>query len=52
MAEGHALGDAIDIGLVHHGGFAEATEALGKAAVVDKTDVYRITQSMPFSHRG
>jgi large subunit ribosomal protein L35 len=25
---------------------------LGKATVVDKTDVYRITQSMPFSHRG
>ena len=25
---------------------------LGKAAVVDSTDVYRITQSMPFSHRG
>ena len=26
--------------------------ALGKAAVVDSTDAYRITQSMPFSHRG
>jgi hypothetical protein len=25
---------------------------LGKAAVLDKTDMYRITQSMPFSHRG
>ncbi|HEY4416997.1 MAG TPA: 50S ribosomal protein L35 [Verrucomicrobiae bacterium] len=23
---------------------------LGKIAVVDKTDVYRITQSLPFSH--
>jgi hypothetical protein len=23
---------------------------LGKRAVVDKTDVYRITQSLPFSH--
>jgi len=29
-----------------------ANRRLGKAAVVDKTDVYRITQSMPFSHRG
>ena len=26
--------------------------ALGKAAVVDSTDAYRITQSKPFSHRG
>jgi large subunit ribosomal protein L35 len=25
---------------------------LGKAAVVDPTDAYRITQSLPFSHRG
>ncbi len=26
--------------------------ALGKAAVVHKTDEYRITQILPFSHRG
>ena len=25
---------------------------LGKVAVVDSTDTYRITQCMPFSHRG
>ena len=31
---------------------AKRLRRLGKAAVVDKTDVYRITQSMPFSHRG
>jgi hypothetical protein len=29
VAEGHALGDAIDIRLVGHSGFAEAAEALG-----------------------
>jgi hypothetical protein len=29
MAERHALSDAIDIRLVHHGGFAEPAEALG-----------------------
>ncbi len=31
---------------------AKRRRHLGKAAVVDKTDVYRITQCMPFSHRG
>ncbi|MEI8291101.1 MAG: 50S ribosomal protein L35 [Verrucomicrobiota bacterium] len=31
---------------------AKRRRHLGKAAVVDTTDVYRITQSMPFSHRG
>ena len=31
---------------------AKRLRRLGKAAVVDSTDVYRITQSMPFSHRG
>lgn len=31
---------------------AKRRRALGKAAVVDPTDAYRITQSMPFSHRG
>jgi hypothetical protein len=25
---------------------------LGKVAVVDPTDAYRITQNLPFSHRG
>ena len=25
---------------------------LGKRAEVDKTDTYRITQALPFSHRG
>jgi hypothetical protein len=29
VAEGHALGDAIDIRGIHHGGFAEAAQALG-----------------------
>jgi large subunit ribosomal protein L35 len=31
---------------------AKRRRRLGKVAVVDKTDAYRITQSMPFSHRG
>jgi len=31
---------------------AKRLRRLGKAATVDSTDVYRITQSMPFSHRG
>ena len=31
---------------------AKRLRRLGKSAVVDKTDTYRITQSMPFSHRG
>ena len=31
---------------------AKRLRRLGKTAVVDDTDVYRITQSMPFSHRG
>jgi len=29
---------------------AKRRRRLGKAAVVDKTDLYRITQSLPFSH--
>jgi len=31
---------------------AKRLRRLGKAAVVDSTDAYRITQSLPFSHRG
>ncbi len=31
---------------------AKRLRRLGKAQVVDKTDLYRITQSLPFSHRG
>jgi large subunit ribosomal protein L35 len=31
---------------------AKRRRRLGKSAVVDSTDAYRITQSMPFSHRG
>jgi hypothetical protein len=31
---------------------AKRLRSLGKAAVVDSTDAYRITQSLPFSHRG
>jgi large subunit ribosomal protein L35 len=31
---------------------AKRRRHLGKAAVVHSTDAYRITQSMPFSHRG
>ena len=31
---------------------AKRLRRLGKTAVVDTTDVYRIKQSMPFSHRG
>lgn len=31
---------------------AKRLRSLGKAVVVDKTDAYRITQSLPFSHRG
>ncbi len=31
---------------------AKRRRRLGKAAVLDKTDMYRITQCMPFSHRG
>ena len=31
---------------------AKRLRRLGKTAVVDETDAYRITQSMPFSHRG
>jgi large subunit ribosomal protein L35 len=31
---------------------AKRRRRLGKAAVVDVTDTYRITQSLPFSHRG
>ena len=29
---------------------AKRLRRLGKIAVVDKTDVYRITQNLPFSH--
>ena len=29
---------------------AKRLRRLGKAAVVDSTDVYRITQNLPFSH--
>ena len=29
---------------------AKRLRRLGKRAVVDKTDVYRITQNLPFSH--
>ena len=29
---------------------AKRRRRLGKAQVVDKTDLYRITQSLPFSH--
>ena len=31
---------------------AKRLRRLGKVAVVDPTDAYRITQSLPFSHRG
>ncbi len=31
---------------------AKRRRSLGNAAVVDATDVYRITQNLPFSHRG
>jgi large subunit ribosomal protein L35 len=31
---------------------AKRRRHLGKAAVTDATDVYRITQNLPFSHRG
>ena len=31
---------------------AKRLRRLGKTAVVDATDAYRITQNMPFSHRG
>jgi len=31
---------------------AKRRRRLGKVAVTDSTDAYRITQSMPFSHRG
>ena len=31
---------------------AKRRRRLGKAAVLDKTDMYRITLCMPFSHRG
>ena len=31
---------------------AKRRRRLGKSAVVDSTDAYRITQSLPFSHRG
>ena len=31
---------------------AKRLRSLGKSVVVDSTDAYRITQSMPFSHRG
>ena len=31
---------------------AKRRRRLGKAATLDATDMYRITQSMPFSHRG
>ena len=31
---------------------AKRRRRLGKTGVVDTTDAYRITQSMPFSHRG
>ena len=29
---------------------AKRLRSLGKSVVVDKTDTYRITQSLPFSH--
>ena len=29
---------------------AKRRRALGKATLVDKTDMYRITQNLPFSH--
>jgi len=31
---------------------AKRLRSLGKSVVIDPTDAYRITQSMPFSHRG
>lgn len=31
---------------------AKRRRGLGKAAVTDSTDAYRILQNMPFSHRG
>jgi ribosomal protein L35 len=31
---------------------AKRRRRLSKSAVVDSTDAYRITQSLPFSHRG
>lgn len=31
---------------------AKRLRRLGKATLVHSTDAYRITQSMPFSHRG
>ena len=31
---------------------AKRMRRLGKVAVVDSTDAYRITQNLPFSHRG
>jgi large subunit ribosomal protein L35 len=31
---------------------AKRLRSLGKAVMVHSTDAYRITQSMPFSHRG
>ena len=31
---------------------AKRLRRLGKIAVVDSTDAYRITQNLPFSHRG
>jgi large subunit ribosomal protein L35 len=31
---------------------AKRRRRLGKVALVHSTDAYRITQSMPFSHRG
>jgi large subunit ribosomal protein L35 len=31
---------------------AKRRRRLGKSAIVDSTDAYRITQNLPFSHRG
>ncbi len=31
---------------------AKRLRSLGKAVMVHETDAYRITQSLPFSHRG
>ena len=31
---------------------AKRLRSLGKSVIVDKTDAHRITQALPFSHRG
>ena len=46
MAEGHALGDPVRVGLVHHGGFAETATARGPLGFSQMADARVTTQDL------